>query len=144
MRGRAAVRETDESIEVVAVQELEGGFKLLPWAVDVQGSLPNGGSLGDGIDVPDDEAARLAANCTVSLPPRLSSVRNYQEVIDVLEGQVQIPGWQESRWLQGQLVMVLDSECNSVVETGSYVYHLHYSKEAGLELASIDKKGEDA
>lgn len=144
VRGRAAVRETDESIEVVAVQELEGGFKLLPWAVDVQGSLPNGGSLGDGIDVPDDEAARLAANCTVSLPPRLSSVRNYQEVIDVLEGQVQIPGWQESRWLQGQLVMVLDSECNSVVETGSYVYHLHYSKEAGLELASIDKKGEDA
>lgn len=144
VRGRAAVRETDESIEVVAVQGFEGGFKLLPWAVDVQGSLPNGGSLGDGIDVPDDEAARLAANCTVSLPPRLSSVWNYQEVIDVLEGQVQIPGWQESRWLQGQLVMVLDSECNSVVETGSYVYHLHYSEEAGLELASIDKKGEDA
>lgn len=144
VRARAAVREADESIEVVAVQGLEGEFRLLPWVVDVQGSRPNGGSLGNGYGVPDDEAARLAANCTVSLPPRLSSVRSYREVIDALESQVQIPGWQESRWLQGQLVMVFDSECNSVVETSSCVYRLHYSEEAGLELVSVDRKGEDA
>ena len=144
VRARAAVREADESIEVVAVQGLEGEFRLLPWVVDVQGSRPNGGSLGNGYGVPDDEAARLAANCTVSLPPRLSSVRSYREVIDALESQVQIPGWQESRWLQGQLVMVFDPECNSVVETSSCVYRLHYSEEAGLELVSVDRKGEDA
>ncbi len=144
VRARAAVREADESIEVVAVQGLEGEFRLLPWVVDVQGSRPNGGSLGNGYGVPDDETARLAANCTVSLPPRLSSVRSYREVIDALESQVQIPGWQESRWLQGQLVMVFDSECNSVVETSSCVYRLHYSEEAGLELVSVDRKGEDA
>lgn len=143
VRARAAVREADESIEVVAVQGLEGEFRLLPWVVDVQGSRPNGGSLGNGYGVPDDEAARLAANCTVSLPPRLSSVRSYREVIDALESQVQIPGWQESRWLQGQLVMVFDPECNSVVETSSCVYRLHYSEEAGLELVSVDRKGED-
>lgn len=144
VRARAAVREADESIEVVAVQGLEGEFRLLPWVVDVQGSRPNGGSLGNGYGVPDDEAARLAANCTVSLPPRLSSVRSYREVIDALESQVQIPGWQESRWLQGQLVVVFDPECNSVVETSSCVYRLHYSEEAGLELVSVDRKGEDA
>lgn len=144
VRARAAVREADESIEVVAVQGLEGEFRLLPWVVDVQGSRLNGGSLGNGYGVPDDEAARLAANCTVSLPPRLSSVRSYREVIDALESQVQIPGWQESRWLQGQLVMVFDPECNSVVETSSCVYRLHYSEEAGLELVSVDRKGEDA
>lgn len=143
-RGRAAVRETDESIEVVAVQELEGEFKLLPWAVDAQGSRPTEDSLGDGFSLPSDEAARLAANCTVSLPPRLSSAWSYQGVIDALEAHVRIPGWQESRWLQGQLVMVFDSKCNAVVEAGSYIYHLHYSQEAGLELISVDKRGEDA
>ena len=143
-RGRAAVRETDESIEVVAVQEFEGEFKLLPWAVDAQGSRPTEDSLGDGFSLPSDEAARLAANCTVSLPPRLSSAWSYQGVIDALEAHVQIPGWQESRWLQGQLVMVFDSKCNAVVEAGSYIYHLHYSQEAGLELISVDKRGEDA
>lgn len=144
VRGRAAVRETDESIEVVAVQELEGEFKLLPWAVNAQGRRPTEDSLGDGFSLPDDEAARLAANCTVSLPPRLSSAWSYQEVIDALESQVRIPGWQGSRWLQGQLVMVFDSEYNSVVETRSYVYCLHYSEESGLELVSVDRKGEDA
>lgn len=143
-RGRAAVRETDESIEVVAVQEFEGEFKLLPWAVDAQGSRPTEDSLGDGFSLPSDEAARLAANCTVSLPPRLSSAWSYQGVIDALEAHVRIPGWQESRWLQGQLVMVFDSKCNAVVEAGSYIYHLHYSQEAGLELISVDKIGEDA
>lgn len=143
-RGRAAVRETDESIEVVAVQEFEGEFKLLPWAVDAQGSRPTEDSLGDGFSLPSDEAARLAANCTVSLPPRLSSAWSYQGVIDALEAHVRIPGWQESRWLQGQLVMVFDSKCNAVVEAGSYIYHLHYSQEAGLELISVDKRGEDA
>ena len=144
VRGRAAVRETDESIEVVAVQELEGEFKLLPWAVNAQGRRPTEDSLGDGFSLPDDEAARLAANCTVSLPPRLSSAWSHQEVIDALESQVRIPGWQGSRWLQGQLVMVFDSEYNSVVETRSYVYCLHYSEESGLELVSVDRKGEDA
>lgn len=143
-RGRAAVRETDESIEVVAVQEFEGEFKLLPWAVDAQGSRPTEDSLGDGFSLPSDEAARLAANCTVSLPPRLSSAWSYQGVIDALEAHVQIPGWQESRWLQGQLVMVFDSKCNAVVEAGSCIYHLHYSQEPGLELISVDKRGEDA
>lgn len=142
-RGRAAVRDTDESIEVIVVQECKQGFELLPWVTDGHGGRPLGGYLGDGSVSPDDEVARLAANCTVSLPPRLSASWVYASVIKALEMQAQIPGWQASRWLQGQLALVLDSSLGTTIETDSYVFRLRYSREAGLELIAAEKKGED-
>jgi len=142
-RARAAVRDTEESIEVVVVQRKESELILLPWVVGPENGQSHNASLGDGTDVPDDEAARLAANCTVSLPPRLSAPRNYGQVIDALERQTYVPGWQESRWLSGQLPLVLDARLDASVETDTYTYRLHYSREAGLELVAAEKKGED-
>lgn len=141
-KGRAAVRDTEESIEVVVVQGDNDELKLLPWVADEANGQLDSRSLGDGSDVPDDELARTAANCTVSLPPRLSSGWNCEQVIDALEAQAQVPGWQESRWLRGQLVLILDSAFGATIETASYVYRLRYSREAGLELVRRDNKGE--
>ena len=143
-KARAAVRDTDESIEVVAVRKRCDGFELFPWVASDKNGLPSGGFLGNGFDVPDDETARLAANCTVTLPPALSAAWNYECVIDALETQAQVPGWRESRWLRGQLIMAFDSSFNASIETDAYAYRLHYSREAGLELIESRKKGEDA
>jgi CRISPR-associated endonuclease/helicase Cas3 len=141
-KARAAVRDTDESIEVVAVQRRGRDLVLFPWiAPEEDGSQY--ASLGDGSSIPDDKTARVAANCTVNLPPQLSMPRNYLQVIDALERKSQIPGWQESRWLRGQLPLVFDSEFNSLIETDSCIYRLHYSREAGLELIATEGKGED-
>lgn len=142
-KARAAVRETDESTEVVVVQRMGNELALLPWVAMAENNRPHSVFLGDGTDVPDDEAARLAANCTVSLPPRLSAPWNYKQIIDALERQTYVPGWQESRWLSGQLPLVVDSSCNVSIETDSYTYWLHYSREAGLELIAMEEKGKD-
>lgn len=144
IKARAAVRDADESIEVVAVRKRCDGFELFPWVASESNNLPSGSFLGDGFDAPDDETARLAANCTVTLPPVLSAAWNYECVINALETQAQVPGWQESRWLRGQLIMAFDSSFNASIETDAYAYWLHYSREAGLELIESRKKGEDA
>jgi CRISPR-associated endonuclease/helicase Cas3 len=143
IRGRAAVRDSDESIEVVAVQRHGNQLALLPWVIPAEDRHLRSSSLGDGSIVPDDETARVAANCTVNLPPRLSMLWNYEQVIDALEEKTSVPGWQESRWLRGQLPLVFDSEFNSSIETDSCIYRLHYSQEAGLELIDSERKGED-
>ena len=144
VRGRAAVRDSDESIEVVIVQEKDSGFELLPWIVDEQGNRPSGGVLGNGCSAPDDEVARLAANCTVCLPPSLSAKWSYESVIGALESQCSLPGWQESRWLQGQLILALDSSLSAAIETEFYAYRLRYSRKTGLELIASNRKGENA
>ena len=143
-KARAAVRDTDESIEVVAVRKRCDGLELFPWVASESNNLPSGSFLGDGFDAPDDETARLAANCTVTLPPVLSAPWNYECVINALETQTQVPGWQESRWLRGQLIIAFDSSLNASIETDAYIYRLHYSREAGLELIESRKKGEVA
>ena len=143
VKGRAAVRDSGESIEVVVVLKSNSGFELLPWVVDEKGNRPFGGALGDGSCAPDDEVARLAATCTVSLPPKMSMSWNYSYVVEALESQNSVPGWQESRWLRGQLVMAFDSSLSASIEAGPRIYHLCYSREVGLELVEPNEKGED-
>ena len=42
VKGRAAVRDSGESIEVVVVLKGNSGFGLLPWVVDEKGNRPLG------------------------------------------------------------------------------------------------------
>lgn len=135
-RGRAAVRDAQESIEVVAVQESKGEFSVFPWI----GSAI--GSLGNGSDMPDDEVARITASCTVSLPPALAAPWAAEDTIATLEKSWPMPGWQESRWLKGQLVIAFDAQGNATVSCRNQTYHLHYARESGLELVSCEKKEE--
>ena len=142
-KARAAVRDSGESVEVVAIQENDGKLELLPWVASSESGCALCRSLGDGSDVPDDAVARMAANCTVSLPPLLSAPWNYEHVIDALEARTQVTGWQESRWLRGQLPLVLDSSLNCSIETDRCVFRLHYSREMGLQVVDQIRKGED-
>lgn len=139
-KARAAVRDSGDTVEVIAVQVSNDGFTLLPWVTDIKGGHPCQGYLGDGSEAPDDEVARLAASCTVSLPFWLSS----EQVIDALEIKSQALRWQESRWLQGQLVLAFDSNLDTVIETKDAIYHMHYSRKAGLELVGTVRKKGDA
>lgn len=138
--GRAAVRDSQESIEVIAVQEHDGNLCVFPWVNNVDGSIPTSRSLGDGEEVSDD-AARLAAICTVSLPPALSTPKSAGPIIRTLEVSHPVPGWQQSRWLKGQLVLVFDEAGEATIDTGIIVYRLRYARSTGLEIVET-KKGE--
>lgn len=130
-RGRAAVRDSEESIEVVVVSKTNEVFELLDWVADQLGITR---SLGTGIDIPDDDTARAAALCTVSLPPLLSASYLAEDVIDALENQGTFSGWQESRWLRGILPLVISERGEAVIACQNREYRLRYTKEQGLEI----------
>lgn len=145
VRGSARVRDSQESIEVVPVVRRGNSYEMLSWVAKELGVGP---SLGDGFTVPDDDAARAAALCTVSLPPRLSAPYISDRVIDALEDQGRSDGWQDSRWLRGELPLVLDGDLTADIELpadedgdGAESFAIRYSREEGLTCEST-KEGQ--
>lgn len=142
--GRAMVRDTQESLEVIAVQEQNGNLELLPWVSNAYGNHLDNRSLGARDEVPVDGVARIAANCTVCLPleliyrlpPELTYSQRMSKVISYLEEQCPVPGWQESRWLKGQLPLIFDTHGDVKIVVDNQEYLLHYSRDLGLELLS--------
>ncbi len=130
-RGRAAVRDTEESIEVVVVRLTNRGLELLPWIAEEFGVRP---CLGSGSDTPDDDVARAAALCSVNLPPRLSSPWCARNVIDALEREVPIDGWQSSRWLAGTLPLVINEQGLATIRWEGHEFLLQYVREMGLSI----------
>ena len=145
-RGQAAVRDGIDSIEVVLVQRTaDGCVRLLPW-VEMEdrstrpANLSDVGSrlqgMADELSTdfePDRRVARLAATCTVSLPP--STSRYADSVIRFLENHGGFAGWQQSRWLRGQLPLIVDESLNAdIIVTPDRRFRLHYDRELGLEL----------
>ena len=133
-KGRAAVRDSQESIEVVVVVRGGGELLLLPWISGPDGSGAANRSLGDGSAVPRDDVARIAATCTVNLPPVLTRPDVIDSVIAQLASTGLFDGWQESRWLKGQLALVLDSNLQTKILIGEEEFTLDYSHEMGLRL----------
>lgn len=122
-RGRAQVRDTDDGIEVIVVQRVDGELRMLPW-LDEHG----GRRLDSGTGI-SPQLARAAATCTVRLPPRLTSRWMIDRVIDELETNG-IAAWQDSPWLGGELVLVIDESGRADVAG----HILEYDKELGLLL----------
>lgn len=129
--GRAAVRDTDGSIEVVVVQRGRTGYEVLPWVADSFGVRA---SLGSGEMVPEDESARAAALCSVSLPPRLCAPWCREKVIEALEAKGMFDGWQESRWLAGVLPLVVDIDGYAEIEWEGRGFVVRYSRTTGLSV----------
>ncbi len=122
-RGRAQVRDSEDTLEVILVQGNEEGLRTLD-------KLPEGGGLGLPIDAePSFASAIAAANSSIRLPGIMSKPWNIDVVIRQLERNA-YPGWQQSRWLSGQLVVVLDDQLRGRVGK----WELQYSCERGLEV----------
>ncbi|WP_229886926.1 CRISPR-associated helicase Cas3' [Streptomyces subrutilus] len=127
--GRAQVREGDESVEVLVIQRRDDGtFGTLPW-------LERGrGGLEVPVDaVPPPRTARAVAASALRLPYQFSK----PWVIDRVIGELEEFGpeeWQkpECHWLAGELILVLDADC----QTRLAGFGLEYSKADGLEIVS--------
>ncbi|HEY5857196.1 MAG TPA: CRISPR-associated helicase Cas3' [Aldersonia sp.] len=128
-RGRAQVRDTEDGIEVIAVQRVDAHLRALPW-LDRYGGDP----LDTGIGIPP-ALARALATCTVRLPPRLTRPWVIDRVIDDLEPNG-LASWQSSPWLAGELILVLDADLTA----GVAGFRLGYDRELGL-LLHADTEG---
>ncbi|MCX4993368.1 CRISPR-associated helicase Cas3' [Streptomyces sp. NBC_00568] len=125
--GRAQVRDSRESLEVIVVQRRgDGSLATVPWLADGRG----------GLDLPQDrapspKAARAAATCGLRLPIQFSYADVMDKAITELE-ELYVPAWQvkDSHWLAGQLILALDTDC----QTHLAGFQLRYSERDGLEV----------
>ncbi len=129
--GRAQVRDSRDSLEVVVVQRRgDGSLATLPWLEpDRKGRQRAGLELAQGA-TPTRFAARTAASCGLRLPLQFSG-ETMDLAIEELE-QLYLPNWQgkDSPWLADQLILALDADC----QTHLAGFVLRYSPSDGLEV----------
>lgn len=107
--GPRAVRDTQETVEVMLLQRIDGHIYLLPWIGDSRHGVEFGAEV--PVDqVPDSAVAKLAIQSSVRLPLSICSVDRIGRLIEVLEETDSpfVGPWQESPWLQGQLALFLE------------------------------------
>lgn len=121
----AQVRDTKETIEVIALQENKNGIGLFADENDIS----------ENID--DYNISKLIAANTLKLPQILTENYNINKTINFLEkyNLEYLPKFQESAWLKGSLGIIFNE--NDFFEIGDYI--LKYSNKYGL---SYERKGD--
>jgi CRISPR-associated helicase Cas3 len=134
-KAEASVRDTSDSIEVIIVQKKGERIFLLPWVGEKNGLA--------GAEIPtdwtpDDTLAGIVAGCTVHLPYILCVLSWIDRVIMEIEGNAlpYINHWQDSYWLKGALVLILDENFEAEIAG----FKLHYDKKWGLSAERITEE----
>lgn len=130
-RGRAQVRDTRETLEVLVVQRRADGV----WT-----TLPGLSGKRDGLELPRDAVpqpglGRIVAGCGLRLPYQFSIPEVLDQAIEELERNY-VPAWQskDSFWLAGELILVLDENCRTRLAG----YDLRYTSTDGLEVTRAE------
>ncbi|MEU6310821.1 type I-E CRISPR-associated protein Cse1/CasA [Streptomyces sp. NPDC047014] len=125
--GRAQVRDSDESLEVLVIQRRsDGTYATLPWLNRGQGGLEV------TVDaVPPPRTARAIAASALRLPYHFSKPWVIDRAIEELE-RFGPAAWQtaECHWLAGELILVLDEDCRTRLAG----FDVHYSEADGLRI----------
>ena len=128
----ASVRDGGSSVEVLLLRKTrDGEICFLPHR--------NGGAALPAGHVPSAEESRAIARQRLRLPHRLTPGGGRTDaVIAELEERTmrEVPEWQQSAWLRGELVLLLDDAlCAELCG-----YHLTYSPETGLICDKNEKE----
>jgi hypothetical protein len=104
---------------LVLIRRDDGVLVVPPW-------LPEGNREVPTEHPPPNNLARIVAACTLALPIQLCDLAAVEE----LERANAFPGWDQSPWLAGELVLVLDQRG----EAELYGHHLRYDRADGLTV----------
>lgn len=121
--GVAQVRDIQDSLEVILVQERDGRLLSLPWLGE------HGDEYVDMTTGIGDDLARAVARCAVTLPAWPLRGDAFEDMIFHLENYGQ-PSWQETTWLRGALPMPLDERGEH--RWGRFTFA--YDRERGLRV----------
>lgn len=133
-KGQRAVRDTQETVEVMLLCKADDGVHLLPWVGDEHHGVECGARLSTAV-IPDERVAKVAAQCSVRLPLAMCSLDKIDGLIDALEQECANEAllWQQTTWLAGRLALFLhtDSEgaLTSVAING---FTVTYFRQEGL------------
>lgn len=122
--GNSQVRDTQDTIEVIALKKFKDGYTTFDGNEDISQSIDN------------VEVAKKIASSTIKLPNKLSKSYNIDNTIKELEDFYidKLQNWNKSMWLNGTLCVIFDENNECTINGVSMVYDKKY----GLIL-----KGED-
>ena len=123
--GYAQVRDTQETIEIIALKKYGTGY----------GFFDETGDISENLD--DYEITRKMAASTIKLPLSFSAYGNADKTIKELENynKKYLPEWQEKILLKGSLGLIFDN--NGDVELCNRT--LHYNPKYGLSIISEEE-----
>jgi len=126
-RAAAQVRDTQETIEVVALKRHGDGYTLF------------GGTRDLSLEIHDPAVQKEISRQTLRLPLRLSAPYRIDQTIEELEeyNKRHLAAWQESDWLKGMLGVIFD-ENDEFCLNG---FRLKYSPRLGLTYQKITSDG---
>lgn len=130
--GPRAVRDTQETVEVLLVEKSTDGWSLMPWVGLEKLGVSCGANLPTNA-APDDDTAQVLAQCAVRLPLALSQPYRIDGLIDELE-EIDGPyvgAWQASAWLAGRLVLPLE-RVGEAWEIELAGFTVSYTRDGGL------------
>lgn len=118
--GYAQVRDLHETIEVVALKKLDGGYGFIDSQINISEELNK------------PVIAKRIASSTIRLPLQLSMYGNADKTIKELEkyNLEHLADWQDQVWLKGSLGILFDE--NNNFEIGGKT--LHYDRKYGLSI----------
>ncbi|MDD3400140.1 MAG: CRISPR-associated helicase Cas3' [Eubacteriales bacterium] len=129
-RSYAAVRDGDESVEVVVLIRHEQGLGFLPWC--------EGGQIPEAFDELPPQVAKAMARQTIALPTPLCKAHSVENTLKELESlKDEIPkAWKKSTWLTDQLFLVLDEELKTTLNG----YCITYDRLIGMTYMKEDSQ----
>ncbi|QOR45610.1 CRISPR-associated helicase Cas3' [Trueperella pecoris] len=121
--GSAQVRDTEFSVEVIAVQDTDYGYRAF-------GDDEDGAEILKGTEPTYQQSIKLAGS-TLRLPVRMTKLeKDFDGVVSELEAQTPAE-WSNSALLRGQLALRFDRFGESHVGR----FHLSYDEEVGLVVS---------
>lgn len=110
--GQARVREGNDSIEVILIERVGDGFRLLP-KVDIRNSGQDDVRGNEQIfyenDTPSWQLGQAMAQSMINLPGIIDGYGRYTDaVIHALEANF-FPAWQDNKLLRGQLIIPMEA-----------------------------------
>ncbi|PWG60243.1 CRISPR-associated endonuclease Cas3'' [Bifidobacterium catulorum] len=136
-KGQRAVRDTQETVEVVLLRRVNGGVHLLPWIGDRHHDIALGAEVPTD-SVPSDCLALLISQCSVRLPASMGGYdeRKLDALIDALERGCDSATamWADSPWLAGELAILLEDDGAGVLSASVNGYVVRYDRDTGLSV----------
>ena len=133
--GQCAVRDTQETVEVLLVSRKDGCVYLLPWVGDEKSGVERGQEIPTAYE-PDWALSMVLAQCAVRLPLSLCRPQQLDRLIEELEDGCErwVAAWQGVPVLAGRLVLAMEEAEGEpeVFEAEVLDQRVRYTREEGL------------
>lgn len=122
-RAYAQVRDTEETIEIIALKKIGQGYGFFGQEEDISDQIEN------------PEILMKMANSTIKLPSLLSKNYNIETTIRELEtyNMKHLSSWQDQAWLKGSLGLIFDENSEAIINN----LRLKYCIDLGLSYEGV-------